>query len=105
MKKALVAQRGVRFQKLTPADCAAIHEASLRLLARVGVEVHHERAQKILEEAGATVEGTRVRLPEELVAWALSVVPRGFTPHTRDGEPVMPVRGLNVFFGVGSARA
>ena len=102
MKDVLVAQQGVRFQKLTPADCAAIHTASLRLLARVGVEVHHERARKVLEAAGATVDGTRVRLPEELVVWALSVVPDSFTLHSRDGEPVMPVGGQNVFFGVGS---
>lgn len=61
MKDVLVAQGGVRFQKLTPGDCAAIHRASLRLLARVGVEVHHERARKVLEAAGAAVEGTRVR--------------------------------------------
>jgi len=102
MKDILLAQRAVRLQKLTPADCAAIHEASVRLLARVGVEVHHERARHMLEEAGATVDGARVRLPESLVAWALSVVPEGFTLHAREGEPVMPVGGRNVFFGVGS---
>jgi trimethylamine--corrinoid protein Co-methyltransferase len=102
MRDILVAQRGVRFQKLTPADCEAIHAASLRLLASVGVEVHHVRARNVLEQAGALVDGTRVRVPEGLVVWALSVVPDSFTLHSRDGEPVMPVGGQNVFFGVGS---
>ncbi len=102
MKNILQGQRGVRFQKLTPEQCRAIHGASCRLLETVGVEAHHERAREILARAGASVDGTRVRVPRKLVDWALSVTPKMFTLHTRDGEPVMPVGGTNVFFGVGS---
>ncbi len=102
MKDILVGQRGVRMQKLTTEDCRRIHEASLRLLANVGVEVHHEGALEIFREAGASVDGTRVRLHRELVEWALEVSPNGFTLHDRGGAPVMPVTGTNVFFGPGS---
>ncbi len=102
MKDLLTGQRGVRFQKLTPEQCKTIHEASCRLLETVGVEAHHERAREILAAAGATVDGTRVRVSKRMVEWALSVAPKSFTLHTRSGEPVMPVGGTNVFFGVGS---
>lgn len=102
MKDILVGQRGVRFQKLTPEQCRAIHNASVRVLQSVGVEVHHERALDILRKAGAAVEGTRARVPREMVDWALQVSPNGFTLYSRDGEPVMPVTGTNVFFGNGS---
>ena len=102
MKDILVGQRGVRFQKLTPDQCQTIHDASCRLLETVGIEAHHERAREILAAAGATVDGTRVRVPRAMVDRALEVTPKSFTLHTRDGEPVMPVGGTNVFFGNGS---
>jgi len=70
VKDILVAQRGVRFQQLTLAQRQAIRDASLRLLETVGVEVHHERARKLLAEAGAGVEDTRVRVPKALVEHA-----------------------------------
>jgi len=98
----IVAQRGVRFQKLTPEQCEAIHAASCRLLETVGVEAHHDRARELLAAAGASVEGTRVRVPRRLVDWAIAAAPKSFTLHTRGGEPVMPVGGANVFFGNGS---
>lgn len=102
MTRPLVGQQGVRFQKLTPEQCARIHEASLHLLERVGCEVHHERARDILAAGGARVEGSRVRVGRDLVEWALKVSPAGFTLHDRGGAPVMPVTQTNVFFGVGS---
>ncbi|MHB0980673.1 MAG: trimethylamine methyltransferase family protein [Thermoleophilia bacterium] len=102
MKDLLIGQRGVRLQKLAPEQCEAIHGASCRLLETVGVEAHHERAREILAQAGASVDGTRVRVPRTLVDWALSVAPKTFILHTRGGEPVMPVGGTNVFFGNGS---
>jgi trimethylamine--corrinoid protein Co-methyltransferase len=102
MKDILVGLKGVRMQKLTEGQCRAIHGASLRLLQTVGVEVHHDRARSVLADAGASVQDTRVRIPPELVEWALGVVPSGFTLHDRDGEPVMPVTGTNVFVGNGS---
>ncbi len=102
MKDILQGQRGVRFQKLTPEQCRAIHDASVRLLGTVGIEAHHDEARDILAKAGATVEGIRVRVPRRLVDWALEAVPNGFTLHTRAGEPAMPVTGMNVFFGNGS---
>lgn len=102
MKDILVGQQGVRFQKLTADQCEAIHAASCRLLETVGVETHHERARAILAAAGASVDGTRVRVPRRLVDWALGVVPKSFILHNRSGEPAMPVEGTNVFFGNGS---
>ena len=102
MKQPLIAQHGVRFQKLTREQSEAIHGASCRLLETVGVEAHHERAREVLAAAGAQVDGTRVRVPRRLIDWALEVVPKTFTLHSRTGDPVMPVGGDSVFFGNGS---
>jgi trimethylamine---corrinoid protein Co-methyltransferase len=102
MRDILQGQRSIRLRKLTDEQCRKIHEASLELLARVGVEVHHEKARELFRRAGARLEGERVFLPTELVEWGLSVSPRGFVLHDRGGAPVMPVEGTNVFFGCGS---
>ncbi|MHB8869203.1 MAG: trimethylamine methyltransferase family protein, partial [Thermoleophilia bacterium] len=102
MKDILIAQQGARFEKLAGAQRRAIHEASVRLLENVGMDVHHERARALLASAGAVLEGDRVRVSRKLVDHALALAPSKFTLHSREGEPVMPVGGTNVFFGTGS---
>jgi len=101
IRSSLKAQVGIRFQKLAPEQCEAIHGASCRLLETVGIEARHAAARDILAAAGARVDGIRMRVPRRLVDWALEAAPKGFTLHTREGEPAMRVRGKNVFFGVG----
>jgi trimethylamine---corrinoid protein Co-methyltransferase len=55
-----------------------IHELSLDLLERVGVDYRTRRAAAVLEPLGCRVapDGSRVRLPREAVAWALEQAPR-----------------------------
>jgi trimethylamine--corrinoid protein Co-methyltransferase len=95
-------QQGIRFAKLTPEQCGCLHEAALEVLRDIGVEMHHPRALKLLAKAGATVDGQHVRLPRELVEWALGVAPHTALLHDRGGAPVMPAGGDRVFFGCGS---
>ena len=61
---------------LDDAACATLHAATLTVLEQTGVEVGHERALKQLAEAGAAVDGTRVRLPRALIEQALSTAPK-----------------------------
>ena len=83
------------------AECRTAHEASLAVLADPGVEVQHARARQLLEKAGAAVDGTRVAIPAELVAQALSTAPRSFAVPSRGGhEPLVMVQG-NTYFGTG----
>jgi len=66
--------------------CRRVHEASLALLERTGVDVKDARARELLAAAGATVDGRRVRLPAALVAAALASAPRTWTLRPRGGE-------------------
>ncbi len=66
--------------------CARVHQASLTLLERTGVDVKDERARDLCAAAGAAVDGRRVRLPAALVKDALASAPRSWTLRPRGGE-------------------
>lgn len=79
--------KGVRFQMLSNDQLEELFEGVLRLLQETGLEVHHDEAREILAEAGAWVDGLRVRLPRYMVKQALEMAPRSFTLYARDGNP------------------
>jgi trimethylamine--corrinoid protein Co-methyltransferase len=64
-----------------------LFESVLHVLEYTGLEVHHEESVNILKEAGAWVDGKRVRLPSHMVRRALELAPRSFTIFARDGNP------------------
>jgi trimethylamine--corrinoid protein Co-methyltransferase len=77
---------GVRFRMLTDDQLQELFEGVLHVLENTGLEVHHEESRQILKEAGAWVDGTRVRLPSWLVKESLRKAPRSFTLYARDGN-------------------
>jgi trimethylamine--corrinoid protein Co-methyltransferase len=95
--------RSPRYDRLTPADCARLHDASLAILERTGVRLHDDEAVERMHGAGARVgDDGRVFVPGSLVEWALSVAPRSLTLHARDGRPAIALEGDNAWFGPGS---
>jgi trimethylamine--corrinoid protein Co-methyltransferase len=66
--------------------CSRVHQASLTLLERTGVEVKDDRARKLCAAAGASVDGRRVRLPATLIEDAVASAPRSWTLRPRGGE-------------------
>ena len=78
---------GVRFQMLSDDQLQEMFESVLHVLEYTGLEVHHEESVAILKEAGAWVDGMRVRLPSHMVRRALELAPRSFTVYARDGNP------------------
>ena len=96
------AARSPRHDRLTPAQCDRLHEASLAILERTGVRMHDADAVERLRRAGAVVDGELVRIPARLVEWALRVVPRSVVLHDRDGRPAIACEGDAVAFGSGS---
>lgn len=78
---------GVRFQMLSDDQLQELFESVLHVLEYTGLEVHHEESVNILKEAGAWVDGKRVRLPSHMVRRALELAPRSFTIFARDGNP------------------
>jgi trimethylamine--corrinoid protein Co-methyltransferase len=73
------------------------------ILERTGVRLLDDEAVARLHGAGARVgDDGRVFIPESLVAWALSVVPRSITLHDRGGRPALALDGDGYYFGTGS---
>ena len=91
------------FRKLSQDQLERIHYASLEILERTGVRLHLNEAVDLLKKAGAEVtEGNRVRIPSNLVEWALNTAPKRVVLANRNGERVMPLERNHVFYGPGS---
>ena len=91
------------FRKLSDNQRERIHFASLEILERTGVRLHLPEAVDLLHSAGADVSGgNHVRIPANLVEWALNTAPKRVVLANRFGERVMPLERHNVFYGPGS---
>ncbi|MFP4306480.1 MAG: trimethylamine methyltransferase family protein [Desulfococcaceae bacterium] len=93
-----------RFQFLTPEHREYIHRASLEILRRTGVRVHHAETVKMLAESDAMVtEENRVFFPASLVEWAVRQVPDRIMLCKRgQEEPTVWLEEGPVHFGAGS---
>jgi len=89
---------GVRFRMLSDDQLEELFLGVLHVLENTGLEVHHEESREILKDAGAWVDGTRVRVPSWLVKESLRKAPRSFTLYARDGN-----REHNIQIGPGRA--
>ena len=85
-------------------DLDAIHEASLRVLAEVGIDFLHPDARRLLADAGATVDGDRVRFDPGLVTELIATIPSEFTLHGRAPSKDLHIGGDSlVYSSVASA--
>jgi trimethylamine--corrinoid protein Co-methyltransferase len=89
---------------LAEQDCARLHAASLDILARVGVDVHDGPALAVLARAGASVTGSRARIPAQLADQALASCPRAFSLPGRapDGSLDLTVAPGSGLYGNGT---
>ena len=93
---------------LSPEQIAQVHEYSLSILATVGVRVDSEPAWQLFAQAiglpaigpAATSRAEPVRLPHELVAWALETAPSSLDVYDRRGELAFHLPGP-ARFGIG----
>lgn len=91
------------YRRVTDAQCEALHRAALSVLERTGVRLELPRAVELLRGAGARVDADGiVRIPPELVDWALERAPHSFTIFDQTGEPAMVLDGERTFYGPGS---
>jgi len=79
-----------------------IHLASLEVLERVGVTVQEDEGLSLLKEAGAYVNGRRVRIPAHLVEEALRTAPPRTVLCDRNGNRKMYLEKNEIYFGTGS---
>ncbi len=87
-------------------EVEAIHEASLTILERIGMEFFCPEARSIMREAGATVDESngRVRFDRELVVSSVAKAPSEFTLHSYNPARNIHVGGRWIAYGtVGSA--
>ncbi|MBL7062765.1 MAG: trimethylamine methyltransferase family protein [Anaerolineae bacterium] len=79
----------------------AIKSATLHILEHVGVRFPSERARRIFAGHGAQVdmESQIVRLPAELVMWAMGHAPRSYTLGGRADGTDLLLDGANCYFG------
>jgi trimethylamine--corrinoid protein Co-methyltransferase len=94
---------------LDPAQVEFIHEQSLRILSSVGVRVDSERARDVFAQAlgsssvegNRAIDGDRVRIPRDLVEWALETAPSTVEIYDRRGNPAFRLGDDRTRFGIG----
>jgi trimethylamine--corrinoid protein Co-methyltransferase len=87
---------------LDPAQIEQVHDYSLQILASAGVRVDSEQARHLFARATGSpaTDGNRVRIPPELVEWALEVAPSSIDVYNRRGELAFRLPG-EARFGMG----
>jgi trimethylamine--corrinoid protein Co-methyltransferase len=88
-------------QAVTADQLEAIHNASLRILEELGIEFLDDEARVILKQQGAEVapDGTRVRMPRELVLQHVAKAPKEFTLHARNPARNLTFGANHINFG------
>lgn len=76
-----------------------IHQATLEVLERTGVQITHSPALELLDGAGARVDGNRVRIPAWLVEDAIRKAPSRVVLGNRNGERQVYLEGDKYWFG------
>lgn len=76
-----------------------IHQATLEVLERTGVQIAHPRALELLDGAGARVDGNRVRIPAWLVEDAIRQAPSRVVLGSRNSERQVFLEGSKHWFG------
>jgi trimethylamine---corrinoid protein Co-methyltransferase len=91
-----------RLEVLDREQVQQIHAYSLRILSTCGVRIDSEDALRLFaQHAGpAAIDGDRVRIPGELVEWAIEVAPHSVDVHDRRGGLAFRLPGP-ARFGVG----
>ena len=93
----------ISYRVLTAEQLELLHVASLELLQRTGVRFHHSEALGLFKEAGAHVSDENlVRIPPNLVEWALGVAPKIISIYDLNNQLSMVLGESSIYYGVGS---
>lgn len=86
------------FEYFTNEDVQEIHNATLRVLEKTGVNIGYGPALTVYREAGCRVEGERVYFPASLVEKYISKAPSEFTLYARNPEKNVIIGGDHIAF-------
>jgi trimethylamine---corrinoid protein Co-methyltransferase len=86
---------------LSADELESIHDASLTILERIGMEFLCPESRRIVREAGADVDEAtnRVRFPRELIERAITTAPSEFTLHSWNPAHDVHIGGRWMAFG------
>lgn len=95
------------FTVLSQDEVERISNASMEILAEVGIKVPYQKAREVFKEGGAEVDDENfvVKLPEKVVHKALETAPSQFSLHGRDASFELKIGGEQtepVFAGLGT---
>jgi trimethylamine--corrinoid protein Co-methyltransferase len=93
------------YKPLTPDGLQRIHQASLTVLERTGIEVQPSECRDIFERAGARVDkaANRVFIPRKMVEAALASAQNEVLLAGRDPRHDLHLGGTRVYMGTGGA--
>ena len=77
-----------------------IHDASMRVLEELGIELWSPEARKLFEDAGAIVAGEVARVGRDIVEAAIASAPAEFTLTSRNPTKQLRVGGRSMAFGL-----
>lgn len=79
-----------------------LHQATLEILEKTGVEMQDPQGRDLLLEAGAWESDGRIKIPERILDEAIASAPSRIPMYDRLGRLTMPLELERVFFGSGS---
>lgn len=88
------------FPVLDAEGIETLHEASLRVLEELGVELWSAEARRRFADAGAIVDGEVVRVGRDVIEAALASTPSRFTIEGRNPAKALDIGGPNIAFGL-----
>lgn len=93
------------YRPLSEGDIQKIHNASLTVLKRTGIQVQASEARDIFEQAGARIDAAdnRVYIPPAMVEDAIALAANQFVLAGRDPKHDLQIGGERVYMGTGGA--
>ncbi|HWQ11373.1 MAG TPA: trimethylamine methyltransferase family protein, partial [Roseiflexaceae bacterium] len=83
---------------LGPEGEQRLHDASMRILAELGIDFYDEEVRAILKDHGAEVRGETVFLSEELVMRYVAMAPAQFVQRARNPQHNVTIGGNHMVF-------
>ena len=88
---------------LSEEDKEKLLDNALQVIEETGMAVMHEKALKLLMDAGCKVTGeNHVKIPAAMVKKAMETVPNNVAVYDREGNHAMDLGGRRAYYGTGS---
>ncbi len=90
-------ERQIPVYELLPHESVEmVHDASMAILEEVGIEFRYDEALDSWRQAGADVNGSRVRIDRDLLMSLIDLAPSEFTLHARNPQQSVQIGGRHI---------